>query len=289
MLPATLGLAATQINIFVDTWLASRYGHGPMTYLQLAFRLMQLPLGLFGVAIGTANLVRVSRGEAQRDPLVLRGHLATALRYAAILTLPATFGLIALREPIVRLLFEHGAFDAQATDRTAAVVLCYSLGLFAYSATKIQIPMFYALGDTRTPLISSAAAVGVKIAANFGLIAALGVFGIDPYLGLALSTSLAAWVNFGSLAFYMRKTIGSLSSEHRVFVPWLACLGVSILMALSCRVVHAALERWVGGGGLPGEAFRLFLAITVGLAFLLLTRRWSGWDELRRGLRRDTA
>ncbi|HZN55478.1 MAG TPA: murein biosynthesis integral membrane protein MurJ, partial [Candidatus Polarisedimenticolaceae bacterium] len=101
MLPATIGQAATQINFLVDTWLASRYGNGPITWLSLAFRLIQLPIGLFGVAIGTANLARVSRDAAQGDREGLRANLAAALRAAALLALPATAGLVALREPII--------------------------------------------------------------------------------------------------------------------------------------------------------------------------------------------
>lgn len=267
MLPATLGLAATQINILVDTVLASMFGDGPITYLSLAFRLMQLPIGLFGVAIATANLARVSRDAARGDQEGLRRNVAASVRAAALLTLPATFGLIALREPIVRLLFQHGRFDVDDSARTAGAVLCYALGLFAYAVTKIQVPTFYALGDTKTPVKASVSAVAIKIGASFAFIAILMRLGLDGFLGLALSTSLAAWINFCWLALALRRKLGSFR-EERVVSSCLKMVVLSAVMALVAGFAHGALERWIGGGGLLGEAGRLGVAIVAAVAFL---------------------
>jgi putative peptidoglycan lipid II flippase len=280
MLPATFGLAATQINILVDTVLASSFGDGPMTYLVLAFRLMQLPIGVFGVAIGTANLARVSRDAAHGDTDAMRGNLAAALRIAAMLTLPASFGLIALRTPIVRLLFEHGRFGAEDTARTAGAVLCYSVGLFAYAVTKIQVPTFYALGNRRTPVLASAASVSAKIAASFLFIALFRRLGVDPFLGLALSTSLAAWINFGWLSFGIRKQLGSLRGERLVSTT-LKMLALSALMGGLASWVHGAVEVRFGGGGLAGEIGRLGTAIACALAFLALGLRVLDLPETR--------
>lgn len=281
MLPATFGLAATQINILVDTVLASMFDDGPITYLGLAFRLMQLPIGLFGVAIATANLTRVSRDAARGDQRALRANLAAAIRAAALLALPATFGLLALREPIVRLLFEHGRFGAEDTRRTAAAVFCYGLGLFAYAVTKIQVPTFYALGDTRTPVKASATAVAAKIGANFVLIALLTRWGGDPFLGLALSTSLAAWINATWLALALRRRIGSFAGEH-VASTGVKMLAVSVAMGILCHIVQRGLEAWLPGGGLTGQALRLGTTIVVGMGFVLLATRLAGLDEWRR-------
>ena len=267
MLPATFGLAATQINILVDTMLASRFGDGPMTYLEIAFRLMQLPIGVFGVAIATANLTRVSRDAAHGDHAAMRGNLAASLRVASVLALPATFGLIALREPIVRMLFEHGRFTADDTTRTAGAVLCYSLGLFAYAVNKIQVPTFYALGDTRTPVLGSVTSVSVKIAANFLFIALFRRLGLDPFLGLAVATSLAAWVNFGWLSFGLRRHLGPMR-EYGVTATCLKMLLLSALMGTLVAWIHAGLERSIGGGGLPGEIGRLAVAVAGGVLFL---------------------
>ena len=268
MLPATFGLAAVQINILVDTTLASRMGDGPITWLQLAFRLMQLPLGLFGVAIATANLAFVSRHAARADIESLKANLATSIRAAGLLTLPATAGLIALRKPIVAVIFEHGEFTSFDTARTAAAAVCYGLGLYAYSVTKIQVPTFYALGETALPVKASATAVAFKIAASFALIALFPSMGLDPFLGLALSTSLAAWVNFALLSRGLKGRIGALSPAS-VVPTTLKVGGLSIAMGIVCHGFHGWLQRLVAGGGLFGEILRLGATIAVGLAIVI--------------------
>jgi len=269
MAPATFGLAATQINILVDTILASLYGNGPIAWLSYAFRLMQLPLGLFGVALGTANLARVSKDAARGDAASLRANLAGALRAAALLTLPATAGLVALREPIVRILFEHGRFGPHDTLKTAAAVLCYALGLYAYSVTKIQVPTFYAMGDTRLPVIASASAVGLKISTNLILMALLPRVGMDPFLGLALSTSIAAWTNMAILERGLTRRAGSLR-EHAVVPVTLKLALLSAAMGAACAACQAALERFAGGGGFAGEAGRLGISVALGIGITAL-------------------
>jgi putative peptidoglycan lipid II flippase len=265
MLPATIGQAATQINFLVDTWLASRYGNGPITWLSLAFRLIQLPIGLFGVAIGMANLARVSRDAAVGDRSALRANLASALRAAALLALPATAGLVALREPIIQVIFEHGRFDHASTLNTAAALLCYALGLYAYAVTKIQVPTFYALGDTRVPVVASTSAVVAKLAANGAFVFALPALGVNPFLGLALSTSIAAWTNLGILAWGLRRRAGSISG-HGVVRNTLSMAVVSLVMAVCCGGTHALMVRLAPGGGLAGEIARLAVAVLIGVA-----------------------
>jgi putative peptidoglycan lipid II flippase len=293
MVPATFGLAATQINILVDTVLASLQGDGPITWLALAFRLMQLPIGLFGVAIATANLARVSRDAAIGDLDGMRSNLAAALRMAALLTLPATAGLVVLREPIVRVLFQHGPFTPESTVKTAAAVLCYALGLYAYSLVKVQVPTFYALGDTRTPVIASAVSVTFKIAANFALLAALPRLGLDAFLGLALSTSLAAWINMALLTRGLRRHLGPLTGEG-VVSQALRVAALAAAVGIVSGSAHLLLARTLGGGGLLGDIARLVAAIVVGILvtvagaallrlpeFAVLRERLVGWHRGR--------
>jgi putative peptidoglycan lipid II flippase len=263
MLPATVGQAATQINFLVDTWLASRYGNGPITWLSLAFRLIQLPIGLFGVALGMANLARVSRDAARGDRDALRSNLAGALRAAALLALPATAGLIALRQPIIRVLFQHGKFDAASTQATATALLCYTVGLYAYAVTKIQVPTFYALGDTRVPVIASTSAVAAKLAANALFVFALPALGINPFLGLALSTSVAAWTNFAILAHGLKSRAGSIAG-HGVVRTTLAMGALAVGTGLSSAGTEALAEHWLPGPGLGIAVVRLALAVAVG-------------------------
>lgn len=265
MLPATIGQAATQVNFLVDTWLASRYGNGPITWLSLAFRLIQLPIGLFGVALGMANLARVSRDAARGDREALLANLAAALRAAALLALPATAGLIALRDPIIRALFRHGRFDDASATATAAALLCYSVGLYAYAVTKIQVPTFYALGDTRIPVIASTSAVLAKLAANAAFAFGLPAFGINPFLGLALSTSIAAWTNFAILGFGLKRRAGSIAG-HGVVRTTLSMAVLAGVMGLASAGTYAAAAHVLPGSGVVAQIVRLALAVAAGVA-----------------------
>jgi len=290
MLPATFGLAAIQINIFVDTVMASRLGDGPISWLQYAFRLIQLPIGLFGVALGMANLARVSRDAARGDLDALRTNLSAALRAAAVLALPAAAGLIALRVPIVRILFERGRFGDDDTVYTAGALLCYALGLYAYSATKIQVPTFYALGDTRIPVLGAAAAVVSKIGANFLFLALFPKFGLHPFLALATGTAVAAWVNFGVLHWGLRRRVGSLA-EHGVMRMTIGMVLLSMFMFVAVSGTHVLLASLIPGSGLSLSALRLLAAIAVGIAIVSVGVVWSGSQEgaaIRGMLRRFT-
>jgi putative peptidoglycan lipid II flippase len=288
MLPATIGQAATQINFLVDTWLASRYGNGPITWLSLAFRLIQLPIGLFGVALGMANLARVSRDAAEGDTEGLLANLAAALRAAALLALPATAGLVALREPLIRVLFEHGRFDAASTRGTAAALLCYALGLYAYAVTKIQVPTYYALGDTRLPVIGSTSAVAAKLAANGLFVALLPAIGLDPFLGLALSTSVAAWTNFTILAAGLRSRAGSLGGRGVVRAT-LSMAILAVAMGVTCRALHAGLMHVLPGEDLARAIVRLGISVAAGLVITVVGARWLRVPEAGQILARVSA
>ncbi|HEY8537030.1 MAG TPA: murein biosynthesis integral membrane protein MurJ, partial [Vicinamibacterales bacterium] len=167
--PGTLGLAATQINIFVNTWLATGEGPGAVSWLSYAFRLMYLPLGIFGVAIATASLPAVSRRAAESDFAGMRATVSSAIALALALTVPATVGLIVLANPIVALLFERGEFTAADTAATAAALTCYAVGLAGYSVVRIASPTFYALGEARTPVMVTASSVVTNVALNLWL------------------------------------------------------------------------------------------------------------------------
>ena len=171
---------------------------------------------------------------------------------------------------------------------TAAAVLCYAVGLFAYSVTKIQVPTFYALGRTRTPVVASVTAVSCKIAANFLFIWLLGRAGYPPFLGLALSTSLAAWINFGWLAVAVRRALGSFAGEGVVTTAF-KMLGISVVMGLACEWLHGTIEGALPGYGVPGEIVRMAIVVAAGIALvgagsMLLRVREADilWRRLRR-------
>lgn len=163
MIPATIGLSATQINIFVNTHFATSCQEGSVSWLNYAFRLVQLPIGVFGVAFSIAVLPVLARQAAQKDIDSMKQTLVSSMIMVFSLTIPATAGLIILAEPIIKMIFERGAFTGADTIATAQALSLYAIGLFAYSTNKILVPAFYALDNTRTPVIASFLAVIINI------------------------------------------------------------------------------------------------------------------------------
>ena len=205
MLPATIGLGATQVNIFINTWLASTLAEGAISYLNYSFRLMQLPIGIFGVAIASVTLPMISAQIATGKREKIAETLESAITLVFLLTIPATFGLIFLREPIIGLLYEHGRFTAADTINTGYALIGYSVGLFGYSAVKILAPVFYAFKETKIPVTASIASVICNIILNFILIKKY------TYFGLAIATSITMLLNFLVLFIFIKLRIGELS------------------------------------------------------------------------------
>jgi putative peptidoglycan lipid II flippase len=262
MLPAIIGLSATQINITVDNQLASRFGNGPVSWLNYAFRLMQLPIGVFGVAIATATTATVSLHAAQNSIGKLRGTVSSSLRLAACLTFPATVGLIVFREEIVRLLYQRGSFLAYDTLQTSRVLLYYALALFAYSAVKILVPTFYALDDTRTPVRTSMTTVAIKIAVNFALVWHM------QFLGLALATAVASWLNFALLMRALaRRTSQAL--DWRGIGPYLKIALASVIMGGAAWCAFRGSAFVFGEKGQTALAINLAVAIACGMAVIM--------------------
>lgn len=258
MLPAVIGLSATQINITVDNQLASLHGDGPVSWLNYGFRLMQLPIGVFGVALATATLAAVSRHAAEREMMKLGETVMGSLRLAACLTFPASAGLIIFRVEIVRLLYERGSFLPGDTQQTSRVVLLYALALFAYSAVKILVPVFYALNDTRTPVRSSIITVAAKIAVNFALIRPLG------YIGLALATTLASWLNFLLLLRRLNRCLPSRPGWRETWT-YLRIAFASAVMGLIAFWLYQAVALLLPVEDSLGLAAALGLAILAGM------------------------
>lgn len=283
--PAAAGLAATQLNVLVDTVIASSLGDGPITWLQLAFRLVQLPIGLIGVALATVHLQRAAVQAAAGDLAAIRDGLRSALRTAAFLTLPAAAGLIALSKPIARLLFEHGRFTPESTAATAAAAAWYAAGLFAYVAIKIEVPTFYAIGDSRTPAAATVAAVALKIAITLTLVAVLPAAGLPPHLALAGATSLAAWIQLAWISRGLNRRLGPSPS----LAGTIAAIGaLAALMGVACAALHRILETIVPGQGLGVQGMRLAASIAAGVALvaagglaLRLPEATRAWDRCR--------
>jgi len=259
--PGTIGLAATQVNIFVNTLLATAEGTGAVSWLTYAFRLMYLPIGLFGVSIGTAVLPAVSRHAAVDNTAGIRRTVSRGLAMMMVLNVPATFGLIALATPIVRLLFERGRFVAADTAATAAALQWYAMGLVGYSAVRIASPTFYAIGRSRVPVIVSACAIAVNVAASVTLVRLMG------FRGLALGTSIAAIANGGALVWLLRRYLGGIEGD-RVAAAAAKITVAALAMTAVAVFLEGAASRVAPGSTFVPQATRLAIAIGGGLATL---------------------
>ena len=226
--PAVLAAGSVQINVMINTMFASKLADGSIFQLGIAFRLMQLPLGIFGVAIGTVTLPVLARSAAAKNTEEFRTILAKGIRLAMLLTLPATVGLMFLAEPILSVLYQHGKFDAQQTALAAAALQSYAIGLSAYACMKVLAPAFYAIDKRRTPMFVSFGAIGLNLLLNYLFTIKFG-FGIR---GLAFSTGCVAITNFGLLYFLMKRETRLLDTRLlvgtllKLLLPLLALAGV---------------------------------------------------------------
>lgn len=259
--PGTIGMAATQINVFVNTVLATGEGTGAVSWLDFAFRLMYLPIGLFGVSIATAATPAISRMVAEQNFERIRSTLANALGLMMFLNLPATIGLIVLARPIVAMIFEHGEFTAADTMATAAALQLYAIGLVGYSVVRIISPTFYAVGRSRIPVMVSAGSVVVNIALNVTLVRMMG------YRGLALGTSITAIINATVQLLLLRREIHGLHGS-RIAASLARIVIASSVMGAVTWGVHTALGGVMPGASLPAQMTRLLVTIGASLAAL---------------------
>jgi putative peptidoglycan lipid II flippase len=262
--PGTLGLAATQVNVFVNTWLATGEGTGAVSWLGYAFRLMYLPLGIFGVSIATASLPLIARRAADKDVAGMRDSVSSGLAMMLTLNVPATVGLIVLAHPIVALLFERGQFTAADTAATAGALMAYAIGLTGYSVVKIASPTFYALGQSRTPVLVSVLSVLTNAALNLLLVREYG------YRGLALGTSLTALLNAGLLLVLLRAQLGGLGIGHLASVL-ARVMTASLVMGAVAWGVHRQLVVGIPGTALVVQLARVLVTIGTSLAALALS------------------
>jgi len=256
MLPATIGLSATQINIFVNTNFAASCAEGSVSWLNYAFRLVQLPIGLFGVAFSIAVMPLLGKHAAQHDLQGLKQTFNSSLIMVLSLTIPATAGLVLLAEPIIRLIFEHGAFTQFDTYRTTEALTCYAYGLFAYSAVKVMVPVFYALGDTKFPVIGSF----IAVAANIIIISLT----IDyfQHKAIALSTSCTMTLNFLFLGVILYRKLPEFSLAN-LFEGTGKIIAASGVMSLGVWGLRILLNSWLTGA-LVLQMAGVFLIIASG-------------------------
>src|SRR5437762_3516419 len=287
MAPAIIAASAVQVNVLINSGFAASLGNGPVSWLNIAFRLMQLPLGIFGVAIGTVTLPLVSKSAAVGNIDEFRSILASGMRLAFLLTIPSAIGLAMLASPIISVIYQHGRFTAGMTKETAGALQFYSIGLVAYSALKVLTPAFYAIGKRNTPMIVSFLAIGTNLFLNWFFTFRLGW----GHRGLAFSTSIVATINFLLLyALMLRQTRGLES--RRMFAGLARICLAGLVLALICWLANYWwLDAWEHLRFFE-KLFALFATILVsaatffGVAFLLhLDEVRDVFDLVKRKLR----
>ena len=281
MTPAILGNAAVQVNVMVNTSFAAGItdaaGHvmnGPVSWLLYAFRFMQLPLGLFGVAIASATLPSISRSAAASDIDEFRRTLSRSLGLVFLLTLPSSAGLAVLGEPIIASIYQGGRFTLADTRQTALALSCYALGLAGYAAVKVLAPAFYALNNARTPMTVSLISIAINYAAASTMIRLAGL----GHAGLALSTSLVAIFNFTALLWAMRARIGGIHGRE-LAGSFGKVIAASALMGAACFGSSHLVQSWLGLGRLARLA-DLAISLPLGVAVFYLSARALGVAEL---------
>src|SRR5262249_14737238 len=273
MAPAVIGLAAVQVNIFVNTIFAS-HQPGAVSWLNYSFRILYLPIGLFGVAVGTIATSGLARRAAAGDMDGLKATLRESLALLFFLTAPATGGLLVLAQPIVRLLYERGRFAPSDTTSTATALACYSLGLVAYTGVKVLAPAFYALGSPRVPLLASVSAVVTNVA-----IMTAG-FSRLSFRAVALGTALGSLVNACVLGAVFQRRMGGLlgAGLGRRFVRIVAATLVMLPLAW---LASQAIERVLGTRGLLAQLAGGLGPVLVGIAAYLAAALLLKVEEAR--------
>jgi putative peptidoglycan lipid II flippase len=270
-----------QVNVLVNGNFASEI-NGGRSWLFCAFRLMQFPIGIFGVSLATATLPAVTRAFARRDLAGFGRTVRDSLRLAWFLALPAAAGLGFLARPIIALIYQHGRFSAHDTLQTAHALQAYAIGLAGYAAIKVLTPCFYALGLPKTPLRISLVAIAANLALNTLNALVLG-FG---HVGLALATSVVALLNFGQLVHALSRQV-DLGGWREWSLFLLRCLIAAGLCGAAAygvdQLVEARTTNWMLRGAGLGLAIAVSLPVYFGAAQLLrLQESGEAWRMLRR-------
>ena len=277
--PAILSGGITQINIFVGTIIASGADNA-IAVLSYADRLYQLPLGIIGIAIGTVLLPELSRHLTGGREAEARASQDQALFVAMLLAMPAAIALIALAEPIVRVLFERGAFDALATRQTAEALVAFAAGIPAYVLIRVLQPGFFAREDTLTPTIFA----GVSVATNIAL--SLLLFPAYRHVGIAIATASAAWVNVLLLAgmLALRRHFALTAPQWRAQA---AIVAISLVMGAALYLLSGAGAGHLASGvPLWRQAGVLFVLIAFGVATYFTLVHVTGTQRLGQLVRR---
>jgi len=272
MVPGLIGTAVYQLNVFIDTIFASFLPSGSVSYLYFADRLLEFPLGIFAIAIGMASLPSLSELASKGKMEELRETISFTFRLVSFISIPAMIGLIALKTPIINLLFQRGLFDYSATVMTARALLFYSVGLWAIAGARTVVPAFYSLQDTWTPLKVALICLGANVIFNSILIFPL------KHAGLALATSLSSTLNLILLFRKLSPKLGR-SDIGRNIKSLLRILLCSLPMGLAAYFI-CSFGNWTVTGNEVEKVSILGTGIIVGLGVYLICSYWAKNEEM---------
>jgi len=276
--PVAIGLAGTRINVLVNTILVTPLAQGSVSWLNYAFRVMHLPLGLFGIAVGTVALPSLSKMVLENDLAAVKSTLGDSLKMVLFLTVPTSALIAGLAIPLTRAIYERGRFTAADTLATAAALVLYVLGIPFMSALRNVAAVFYAYKDAKTPMYASFASIGLNLVLNISLMRVVG------YLAFPLSTSLAAILNVGILYRLLPRKIGAM--EFGPVAVYAARLAVaSAAGAGAAWLGNEIFVKWLGAGFLAALASVIACGL-LGLAVFYAASRLLGIAETRDYLRR---
>lgn len=277
MMPAVLGTGVAQINIMVDRYLANSVNERGAAVLYNADRLVEFPLGIFGVALAVAALPVLSFAHASGDKDRFKDALGFSLRHSSFVMIPAMCGLMILGEPIIRLLLEHGEFTAESTSYTAKALFYYTLGLPGFAIVKILVPAFYAAKDTKTPVVIGLAMMVLNLTLN------LILMHLMEERGLALATAISTYINISLLLFFLRRKCGPLGLMGVSF-SFLKTLLNSVLMSLAIICALSFLRSHLPSGeAFSAKLLMVVIPMTIGLfvySLFALILRQDEWREL---------
>ncbi len=280
MIPGAIGAGVMQINLLIDVVIASLLPSGSISYLYYADRINQLPVGVVGVAVGTALLPLLSRQVKSGEAEAALAGQNRALEFALLLTIPAALALIVIAAPVISVLFGRGAFGAAEVEATALALVAYTSGLPAYVLVKVLTPGYFAREDTATPVKVASLCVVVNLVLNLAVIAlALTLMIPFAHVGIALATAIAAWLNAALLARGLRRR-GFLVLDRRLKRRLPRVVIASILMAAGLLAGTLALAGPLAGD----EAARigtLVVLIAGGLVLFVLLAQFTGAVDLR--------
>jgi putative peptidoglycan lipid II flippase len=282
--PAVIAASTTQFNVLVNSMFASTLGDGAIFWLSIAFRLMQLPLGLFGVALGTVTLPLLSRLVVAQRLDDFRTELARAMRWGFLLTIPSTVGLMMLAEPIISVLYQHGKFSAYESAQAAGALRFYAIGLSGYAALKVLVNAFYALERRKTPMLVSFLAVALNLLLNWFFTFRLGW----GHRGLAFSTGCIATFNFLLLYGLMQSQLKGLESGRLLALLGKLALASLALIAVCSLSNHWLLAEWQTQPFVPKTVELLLTVVVAAGAFTVcgLLLHIEELKEVSRAIRR---